>query len=168
MRMILGLILAAAAALPVMAQPATEAARPGTAVTPFPPGVRALRGQTAEQAQLDVAQCRNVATETTGFVPGANAPLPQAEVGAPVVGGAVRGALLGAGAGAIIGDTGTGAAVGAMSGGSRQIQNRRQRSQQQQQAAATQAKLSTAWTNANVGCLQSRGYAVEKPPVGNF
>jgi hypothetical protein len=165
--MILGMILAAAAAMPVAAQTAADAARPGQAVMPFPPGVRALRGQTAEQAQLDVAQCRNLATETTGFVPGANAPLPQPEMGAPVVGGAVRGALLGAGAGAIIGDTGTGAAVGAMAGGSNQIQNRRRRGMQQQQAAATQAKLSTAWTNSNVGCLQSRGYAVEKPPVGN-
>jgi hypothetical protein len=163
MRMLVALIMTTIVAAPVFAQSASDAPRPGATVTPMPAGVRPLRGQTPEQTQIDVAQCRNVASEATGFVPGAGMAMPQAS-NAP--GGArLRGAAVGAGVGAIVGDAGVGAATGAVAGGMNQRQSRRMSAAQQQQAAAAQAQLSTAWTNSNVGCLQSRGYAVEKPPV---
>jgi hypothetical protein len=142
---------------------ATEAARPGATIVPMPPGVRPLRGQTPEQTQIDVAQCQTVASQATGYVPGANVvPPPQA---APAAGGRVRGAVVGTAVGAIVGDAGTGAATGAVAGGMNQRQNRRMTAAQQQQAAAAQSQRSTAWMNSNVGCLQARGYAVEKAPV---
>jgi hypothetical protein len=52
-----------------------------------------------------------------------------------------------------------------VAGGMNQRQNRRVSAAQQQQAAAAQSQRATAWTNSNVGCLQARGYAVEKAPV---
>lgn len=141
-------------------------ATPGLAQTNPPtaaPGVRPLRGQTAEQTQLDVAQCRNVASEATGYVPGATVAVPQPA--APAAGGRVRGAVVGTAVGAIVGDAGTGAATGAVAGGMNQRQTRRMSAAQQQQAAAAQSQRATAWMNSNVGCLQARGYAVEKAPV---
>jgi hypothetical protein len=170
MRMLVKFIMAAIITTPgfapanaTSAQDAAEAPRPGATITPMPAGVRPLRGQTPEQTQIDVAQCRNVASEATGYVPGANVAMPEA-TNAPA-GGRVRGAAVGAGVGAIVGDAGVGAATGAVAGGMNQRQNRRMSAAQQQQAAAAQSQRATAWMNSNVGCLQSRGYAVEKPPV---
>ena len=170
MRICFGIALAAIVATPGLAQTnppagsqAVDAQRPGAAMAQIPPGVRPLQGQTAEQTQIDVAQCRNVASEATGYVPGANVAVPQPM--GPAAGGRARGAVVGAGVGAIVGDVGTGAATGAVAGGMNQRQNRRMSAAQQQQAAAAQSQRATAWMNNNVGCLQARGYAVEKAPV---
>lgn len=165
MRIALKIALTLVAATPGLAQAmqAAGAPRPGAAMTPAAPGVRPLRGQTADQTQIDVAQCRNVASEATGYVPGATIAVPQPA--APAAGGRVRGAVVGTAVGAIVGDVGTGAATGAVAGGMNQRQNRRMSAAQQQQAAAAQSQRATAWMSSNVGCLQSRGYAVEKAPV---
>jgi hypothetical protein len=168
MKIMLGTLLAIVAA-PLLAQtapppaPATMQARPGTPITPMPPGVRALNNQTGEQAQLDVAQCQNSASQATGYVPTATpAPPPQ---GTPPVGGRAKGAAVGAGAGAIMGDTGTGAAAGAVAGGMNQRQDRRKAQAQQQQMAAAKAQKAAAWQTSYSGCLQGRGYALEAPLV---
>jgi hypothetical protein len=157
--------IAAIIAVPALAQTAAPPpeARPGTTMTPMPPGVRALGNQTGEQGQLDVAQCQNSASQATGYVPTATpTPPPQ---GKPPVGGRAKGAAVGAGAGAIMGDTGTGAAAGAVAGGMNQRQDRRKMQAQQKQMAAAQAQKATAWQNSYAGCLQGRGYALEAPPV---
>ena len=73
----------APASAPVAGAASTD--RPGTALTPFPPGVRPLNNQTGDQAQLDVAQCQNGASQMTGYVPGA-AP-PASAAAPPPVGG---------------------------------------------------------------------------------
>lgn len=170
MRIAFTLAFAIVAAAPGSAQAmqAVNAQQPGATLTAPAPNVRPLRGQTAEQTQIDVAQCRNVASEATGYVPGATMVVPQSA--APAAGGRVRGAVVGTAVGAIVGDAGTGAATGAVAGGMNQRQNRRMSAIQQQQAAAGQSQRATAWMNSNVGCLQARGYAVEKalvaPPAG--
>lgn len=162
MRIVFGIVLAAMVAAPGSAQTNPQD-RPGTAVTPMPAGVRPLRGQSAEQTQLDVAQCQTVASQATGYVPGTTAVPPPQPM--PTAGGRVRGAVIGTTVGAIVGDAGTGAVTGAVAGGMNQRQNRRMSAAQQQQAAAAQSQRATAWMNSNVGCLQARGYAVEKAPV---
>jgi uncharacterized protein HemX len=145
---------------------AAVVATPGLAQTNSPvaaPNVRPLRGQTAEQTQIDVAQCQTVASQATGYVPGTTAVPPPQPM--PAAGGRARGAIVGTAVGAIVGDAGAGAATGAVAGGMNQRQNRRMSAAQQQQAAAAQSQRATAWMNSNVGCLQSRGYAVEKALV---
>ena len=170
MRIVFKIALTLVAATPGLAQAmqAADAPLPAAVMTQEGQGVRALQGQTADQTQIDIAQCRNVASEATGHVPGVTSAVPQAA--APAAGGVVRGAVVGTGVGAIVGDAGTGAATGAVAGGINQRQNRRTSAAQQQQAAAAQSQAATAWMNSNVGCLQSRGYAVEKaavaPPAG--
>jgi hypothetical protein len=142
--------------VPATAQTTTEpmaapAERPGTPVAPPPPavpypaGVRGLNNQTGEQAQLDVAQCGNSASQATGYVPGTAAPTQTAAK--PPVGGRAKGAAKGATAGAVVGavdannhpyapdavrdeyvgdKAGAGAAAGAVAGGMNQRQDRRQ------------------------------------------
>jgi hypothetical protein len=188
MRIIFGSVLAAVIAMPALAQtgaaPPPAPPRPGTSVTTLPPGVRGLNNQTGEQAQLDVSQCQNAASQATGYVPGAAAaPPPKAP---PAAGGRAKGAAKGAAAGAVVGAVdnnnhpyappsvkddrvgdaaGAGAAAGAVAGGMNQRQDRRKSQAQQQQAAATQSQKATAWQNNYVGCLQSRGYVLEQAPV---
>lgn len=170
---------------PVFAQAPAPAPseRPGTSVTPMPPGVRALNNQTGDKAQLDVAQCQNGATQATGYVPGSAAPVAATQ---PQVGGRAKGAAKGATAGAVVGTVdannhpyaseamrddrvsdaaGAGAAAGAVAGGMNQRQTRRKDKAQQQQAESAQAQKATAWQNSYASCLQSRGYALEQAPV---
>lgn len=175
-----------AISLPVLAQtPAAptsaSAERPGTQVTPFPPGVRGLNNQTGEQAQLDTAQCQNSASQTTGYVPGTAAPTTASTK--PQAGGRAKGAAKGATAGAVVGvvdannhpyapdavrddyigdKAGAGAAAGAVAGGMNQRQDRRTSQAQQKQAAAAQSQKATAWQNSYAMCLQGRGYALEQ------
>lgn len=169
MRLAFTIALAFVAATPGSVQAMQAVAAPMSGATPPPgPTVRPLRGQTAEQTQIDVAECRNVASQATGYVPGANIAMP--EPAAPAGGGRARGAVVGTAVGAVFGNAGTGAATGAVAGGMNQRQNRRMTAAQQQQAGAAQSQRATAWMNSNVGCLQSRGFAVEKalvtPPAG--
>lgn len=178
-----------AIALPALAQTQTPptsapAARPGTTMTPatpYPPGVRGLNNQTGEQAQLDVAQCQNGASQTTGYVPGTAAPTTASTK--PQAGGRAKGAAKGATAGAVVGvvdannhryapnavrddyigdKAGAGAAAGAVAGGMNQRQDRRASQAQQKQAAATQSQKATAWQNSYAMCLQGRGYVLEQ------
>lgn len=178
--------------LPATAQTTTEpmpapAERPGTPVAPPPPaapypaGVRGLNNQTGEQAQLDVAQCGNSASQATGYVPGTAAPTQTAAK--PPVGGRAKGAAKGATAGAVVGavdannhpyapdavrdeyvgdKAGAGAAAGAVAGGMNQRQDRRQSQAEQKQAAAAQSQKATAWQNTYAMCLQGRGYVLEQ------
>ena len=172
----------APASAPVAGAASTD--RPGTALTPFPPGVRPLNNQTGDQAQLDVAQCQNGASQMTGYVPGA-AP-PASAAAPPQVGGRAKGAAKGAAAGAVVGavdannhpyapdsvrndyvgdKAGAGAAAGAVAGGMNQRQDRRASQTQQKQAAAAQSQKATAWQNDYAMCLQGRGYALDQPTV---
>ncbi|MFN9634400.1 MAG: hypothetical protein ACK554_13325 [Erythrobacteraceae bacterium] len=178
--------------LPATAQSTTEpmpapAEGPGTPVAPPPPaipypaGVRGLNNQTGEQAQLDVAQCGNSASQATGYVPGTTAPTQAAAK--PPVGGRAKGAAKGATAGAVVGavdannhpyapdavrddyvgdKAGAGAAAGAVAGGMNQRQDRRQSQAEQKQAAAVQSQKATAWQNTYAMCMQGRGYVLEQ------
>ncbi|MFN9498113.1 MAG: hypothetical protein ACK57E_06590 [Erythrobacteraceae bacterium] len=178
--------------LPATAQTTTEpmpapAEGPGTPVAPPPPaipypaGVRGLNNQTGEQAQLDVAQCGNSASQATGYVPGTTAPTQAAAK--PPVGGRAKGAAKGATAGAVVGavdannhpyapdavrddyvgdKAGAGAAAGAVAGGMNQRQDRRQSQAEQKQAAAVQSQKATAWQNTYAMCMQGRGYVLEQ------
>lgn len=184
-------LAALAIALPARAQTpaaptAAPAARPGTTVTPFPPGVRGQNNQTAEQAQLDTAQCQNGASQATGYVPGTATPTTASPK--PQAGGRAKGAAKGAAAGAVVGavdannhpyapdavrddyigdKAGAGAAAGAVAGGMNQRQDRRQSQAQQKQAAAAQAQKATAWQNSYAMCLQGRGYVLEQAGSGS-
>jgi hypothetical protein len=120
-----------------------------------------LKGQSSQQTQLDINDCRNVAASQSSSTP-------------PPSGGRLRGAAVGAAAGAVGAEVrgrqhdefyegvddvkqeyrqnraGQTAAAGAVVGGARQRQERRA---QQQTNASTS---STAYTS----CLQGRGYQV--------
>lgn len=160
---------------PALAQSAPEA-RPGTTLTPMPAGVFAMKGQTGDQAQLDVSQCQNLASQATGYIPGAAAP--SAAPPPPQVGGRAKGAAKGAAVGGVAGAVqdsnqpyrpnnnagdmaGAGAAAGAVAGGMNQRQDRRQASASQKKANDAQAQKMTAWQNNYAGCLQQRGYALQ-------
>lgn len=179
--------------LPAVAQmppppPPTSAStdRPGTQVASFPPGVRGLNNQTAQQAQLDTAQCQNSASQATGYVPGTATPTTATTK--PQAGGRAKGAAKGATAGAVVGvvdannhpyapdavrddyigdKAGAGAAAGAVAGGMNQRQDRRANQAQQKQAAAAQSQKATAWQNSYAMCLQARGYALEQAGSGS-
>ncbi|WP_349745923.1 hypothetical protein [Pseudomonas frederiksbergensis] len=121
-----------------------------------------LKGQSSQQIQLDINDCRNVAASQSASTP-------------PPSGGRLRGAAVGAAAGAVGAEVrgrqhdefyervdddvkqeyrqnraGQTAAAGAVVGGARQRQERR--AQQKTSAASS----STAYTS----CLQGRGYQV--------
>ncbi|MEY2883651.1 MAG: hypothetical protein RL490_1375 [Pseudomonadota bacterium] len=162
--LLLGLAAPALAQQPAAAPAPTAETRPGTPMTPMPAGVSALNGQNGDQAQLDVSQCQNGATQATGFIPGASAPAPAAPQGPK--GERVTGAAVGAATTAIMGgDVGAGAAAGAVVGGSKSRQNRRQASAQQQKAAAAAQQKAQAWQNSYAACLTARGYALAPPPA---
>ena len=130
-------------------------------------------GQSQEQLEQDRFECYRWAVQQTGFdpmeTPRATAPPPQAEAPRGGVGrGAVGGALLGAGIGAIAGDTGRGAAIGGLSGGAfggmrRQDQRRQEQHAEQQWAQDQVNQLSQRrdkYNRAFRACLEGRGYSV--------
>ncbi len=132
------------------------------------------QGQSQEQQNQDHGSCHVWAVQQSGFDP-ANpqintGPAPQQEAQQGGVGrGAVRGGLVGLGVGAIAGDAGKGAAIGAVGGGlvggmRRNDQRRRQEQeqrnyQQQQQAALNQG--SSSYHRAFTVCMEGRGYTVK-------
>ncbi len=133
------------------------------------------QGQSQEQQNQDHGSCHVWAVQNSGFDPAnpqvaGGAPPPQQEAQQGGVGrGAVRGGLLGLGVGAIAGDAGKGAAIGAVGGGlvggmrrnnqrSRQAQEQ-QNYQQQQQAALNQG--SSNYHRAFAVCMEGRGYTVK-------
>ena len=125
------------------------------------------QGQSKDQQDLDEMQCYHYARDETGFdpmqAPTATSARPE-EKGSGVVGGAARGALLGAAIGAIAGDTGPGAAIGAVGGGAIGGMRRRQSDQQQeqweQQQAANYQRSRNNYNRAWAACLEGRGYTV--------
>jgi hypothetical protein len=159
-----------------------EAPRPGTTVapvappTPMPAGVVPLRNQTGDQAQLDVSQCQNLASQATGYIP--NATTAPTTASSPQMGGRAKGAAKGAAVGGVAGAVqdsnqpyrpnnsagdmaGAGAAAGAVAGGMNQRQDRRKSTAEQKKAAEAQAQKATAWQNNYAGCLQQRGYTLQ-------
>jgi hypothetical protein len=144
--------------------------------------VQALKGQSPEQTQKDIAECQAAATQSTGYNPAAPPPVSSS---GPEVGGRARGAAVGAAAGAVAGEVRgnqhdelydrasddakqeyrqnqaqEAAAAGAVVGASRQRRERRddrgEEKQQAEQANAAQA----AHKQAYQGCLTGRGYSV--------
>lgn len=132
------------------------------------------KGQSADQQEKDKFDCYNWSKQQTGFdpmeTPRATAPPPQQEAQQGGVGrGAVRGGLVGLGVGAIAGDAGKGAAIGALGGGAiggirRQDQKKREEQAQQQWAedqAAQYAHRRNNYDRAYRACLEGRGYTVK-------
>ena len=141
------------------------------------PIIYPAKGQSAEQMEKDKFECYSWARNQTGFdpmkVPTATSPPPQQESGGSTAGGAVKGGLLGAGAGAAIGaiagDAGKGAAIGAVGGGllggaRRSSQNQadqRKQEQWEQEQVNHYAKNRDAYNRAYSACLEGRGYTVQ-------
>lgn len=125
-------------------------------------------GQSLEQQAGDEAQCRGWAGQQSGVYPGQAAPgyygSQAGQAGAPVMGGAARGAALGAVGGAIAGDAGKGAAigagVGATAGFMRRNQERRQQAHANEQAMARYQADLGRYHQAFAACMQGRGYVV--------
>ncbi len=134
------------------------------------------KGQSQEQMQKDTAECRNIATQSTGYNP-STGQAAAATTSRPRGGrahGAARGALAGAARAEVKGQqyeaydnapeelkqeyrqnqAGAGAYVGAAVGGSA---SRRQRRQQGQQQQSQQASFEQAYRS----CMMGRGYTVQ-------
>ena len=133
-----------------------------------------------ERQALDEAECKNLASQATGFVPGTAPPVAAAPQGPQ--GQRIAGAARGVTAGAIVGEmqgnnypnapgalqeqhrndqAATGAALGVVAGGSRARQSRRQSAQQQQKAQADAQAKAQAWDSQYRGCLTQRGYSFQ-------
>ena len=130
------------------------------------------KGQSDEQMEKDKYSCYQWAKNETGFdpmeVPKASSPPPEQTARS---GGAARGAVVGAGAGALIksgGSRSKGAAYGALAGGL--LGGARTRGQQQRDAEARQkweqeqareyAHKRNTYNRAYAACLESKGYTV--------
>ena len=148
MRKVTMLFLAAAIALPAIAQ---QYAYPA-------------KGQSADQQKKDEAECATWATQQSGFDPSKPPPPPAAAATQPVTGSGsrARGAAAGAAVGAITdNDVGDAAKVGAVAGASAQRGANRRAERGQQQAAATQQQAGgDAYGKARQACLEGRGYTV--------
>jgi hypothetical protein len=131
------------------------------------PIVYPAAGQSLDQQASDEAACRSYAQQQTGMYP--NQAPPQyygnPNAGAPVLGGAARGAAIGAVGGAIAGDAGKGAAIGAGMGGTvglmRRNQQRRQEANANDQAMAQYQADMGRYNQAFAACMQGRGYSVQ-------
>jgi hypothetical protein len=135
-----------------------------------------MKGQTPEQIQADTQACQAQAAQTASTQP------PPASAPPPPSGGRLRGAAVGAAAGAVgaevrgnqheaydrvdsdvkeeyrQNEAREAAAVGAVVGGARQRQQRRQSAQQQQ--AAQQQAAQQAGGDAFNACMTARGYSL--------
>jgi hypothetical protein len=137
-----------------------------TAFAQYPPAFPA-KGQSQQQQATDASACRTWAQQTTGIDPAvASAPAPQ-QTG-PAVGGGqrARGAVRGAAAGAVIGESGSGdaghgakvgATAGVVAGGSRARQERRAANANAQQS---QQNAMATFNNAWGTCMKGKGYTV--------
>ncbi len=130
------------------------------------PIVYPSQGQSLQQQSSDEAECRVWAQQQTGFNPayGPQYFASPSTGGGQIVGGAARGALLGAVGGAIAGNAGKGAAIGAGIGATAGLLGRRRQARadlEAQQSAQSQynAQLST-YSRAFGACMQGRGYTV--------
>ena len=131
------------------------------------------KGQSQEQMEKDKFSCYQWARDETGFdpmqVPTASTPPPEQEARQ---GGALKGAAVGAGAGALIKKNGssskgaaTGALVGGVLGGARQSRQNRQdqqaRQEWEQQQASEYAQKRNTYNRAFSACMESKGYTVK-------
>ena len=144
----------------------------GTALA-LDPIVFPAKGQSQDQMERDKFSCYQWAKNEAGFdpmkAPAAFAPPPQSRAGHDDV---LKGAALGAGAGAIFKRKGsrskgamTGALIGGVLGGvmmssKRHRDRRNQRQWEQQQANAYAAKRST-YNRAFAACMEAKGYTVK-------
>ena len=152
--------------MPLAALALAQICNPALADEPI---VYPAKGQSPEQQQRDIMECRSWAQSTTGVNP-IESPQAAATQPDPAQGARAKGALKGAVAGAVIGeiaddDAGKGAAIGATTGLMAGGAQRRQAARQQEQAASqAQAKrnedLARFW-RANDACLEGRGYTVK-------
>jgi hypothetical protein len=131
------------------------------------------KGQSQEQMEKEKFECYTWAKQQTGFdpmqVPTASTPPPQEQAGK---GGALKGAAVGAGAGALIKrdgsrskGAGTGAVVGGVLGGVRQgrqtSKDQQARQQWEQQQANEYAQKRNTYNRAYSGCMEGKGYTVK-------
>jgi hypothetical protein len=131
------------------------------------------KGQSQDQLEKDKMSCYQWAKNETGFdpmqTPTASAPPPQQQAGR---GGAVKGAAVGAGAGALIkkdDSRSKGAATGALIGGalgavSQSRQNRQDqqaKKQWEQQQSNEYAQKRSAYNRAFAACMEPKGYTVK-------
>lgn len=116
--------------------------------------------QIAEQQSTDDAQCLAWAKQNTGIDPAVVAATPPPPTGPQ--GERAVGALRGAAAGVVIGDSSksarTGAAVGVLAGGQ---QARKNQAAQAQHAQASKAQEMDTYYRAYGACMQGRGYTVK-------
>ena len=137
------------------------------------PIVFPAKGQSQDQMEQDKFQCYNWAKKETGFdpmqAPKATSPPPQQQARS---GGAVRGAAVGAGVGAIAKSGGSrsrgarkGAAAGGLVGGARTQRQRNKdaqaRKQWEQEQAAQYAHSRNTYNRAYAACMEGRGYTVK-------
>jgi len=131
------------------------------------------KGQSKEQIEKDKFSCYQWAKNETGFdpmqTPTASAPPPQKQAGQHQ---ALKGAAVGAGAGALIKRDGsrskgaaTGAVVGGVLGGARQTYQNKQDDQARQQwenrQANEYAQKRSTYNRAFSACMESKGYTVK-------
>jgi hypothetical protein len=128
------------------------------------PIIYPAKGQSQQQQNADMGQCRSWATQNTGIDPAqvaqraSNQPPPPEPQGERVKGALIGGVV----GGAIGGSDGAagGAVVGIMAGGARQRQKQRDASQQQQQNQQyAQSQLAT-YNRAVAACMEARGYTI--------
>lgn len=140
------------------------------------PFIYPTRGQSQQQLQFDKGQCYTWGVQQSGYDP-ANPPTPPPPPpmgggepqGDQVAKGLFGGALLGAGIGAISGNAGEGAAIGALFGGIRRARMAEQQQQQQQQQQTAYAQQQQAaqgqglynYQRAFKACMNGRGYNVD-------
>jgi hypothetical protein len=145
--------------------------------------VQPAQGQSAEQMQKDVAECQNLATQSSGHIPGT--PPPSSASDERYVGGRAKGATAGAAAGRTAAQVRgnqheeaydklsdeakreyrkeegkPAAAAGMVVGGSRQRRDRRAGRKSQEDAEAQAKAAADAYDQANRSCLTGRGYTV--------
>ncbi len=126
------------------------------------------KGQSQDQQNKDRGECHAWAVQQTGFDPGMAGPSAQAQKSS-TAGGALKGAAVGAGGGALIGaiagDAGKGAAIGAIGGGLFNGMRRRdQNNQAEAQANAYNQQQDHAraeYRRALEACLEGKGYTVK-------
>jgi hypothetical protein len=125
------------------------------------PSAYPAKGQSADKQSTDDAQCLAWARQDTGIDPAAVAATPPPPPTGPQ-GERVAGAVRGAAAGALIGDSSksarTGATVGVLAGGR---QARKKQAAQGQQAQASKAQATDTYYRAYGACMQGRGYTVK-------
>jgi hypothetical protein len=137
------------------------------------PIVFPAEGQSEEQMEKDKFSCYQWAKNQTGFdpmeVPKATAPPPEQKAGSRT---ALKGAAVGAGAGALIKrdgsrskGAGTGAVVGGVIGGAAQAGQKRQdekaRQQWEQEQASQYAAKRNEYNRAYGACMEGKGYTVK-------